>query len=142
MKRTALVLTTACLALAGCGGGTDTDASAGDSTSSVGSATHAAATTSAALEPYTVYVNTVTRRGLTPEVKADEAVSVAGNTCDNTVSDMEGLITTIHTLYSTPEEFAGFLTDRADFIDAYCPDSRVVYDAATMSAAGVTVPSN
>ncbi|TFV49544.1 hypothetical protein E4P43_11895 [Blastococcus sp. TF02A-35] len=90
-------------------------------------------------EPYDVYLEEMDSAGLTPEVKPDEAVSVAGNTCDNTLPEMREFLTTMQTLY-TGTEYDHFLEGRAYFIDAYCPNIRVVYDAATEAVAGVIVP--
>lgn len=120
-------------ALAGCGG------------AATGAATRTAATSSSSTpttpaDPYTIYSQTVTKLGLTPEVQRSEAVSVAGNTCDNTVTDMRGLIQGLRTLYPSPQQMAGFVTDRAVLIDTYCPSARTVFDAATQAELGYAAP--
>jgi hypothetical protein len=131
-----LVLAGTALALTGCGGDADQPPDAAAT-----STTNAAPTTSTApSDPYDAYTNTVTGLGLTPGVKREESVSVAGNICDNTVADMAGLIANLESIYDTPEKMAAFLTDRAHFIDAYCPDARVVFDPGSQQAAGVSVP--
>ncbi|GAA4307277.1 hypothetical protein [Klenkia terrae] len=137
MRRAALLCLPALL-LAACGG-TDNDSS---STGPTVTSSSSSATTSAApepVEPYEAYTDAVSARGISPGITEQEAVSVAGNTCDNTVADMSGLVTGMQSLY-TESELAEVLVDRAYFIDAYCPDARVVYDAGTQAALGVVVP--
>src|SRR4051794_39079892 len=107
---TGLALATTALTLVSCGN-SDSDQQA-DAAASSTTASMAPSTNPAPPDPYDVYVDGVTALGLTPEVQPDEAVSVAGNTCDNTVADMEGFIDTMHTLYPDPQKFAEFLTDR------------------------------
>lgn len=134
--------------MAGCGGGDDSEdavragasrAPAASSTAAASSSV-AAASSSDSRDPYDAYVDEVRGYGIEPGVVRSEAVGVAGNTCDNTVADMEGLVALGQELYPGEHEYAEYLTDRAAFIDAYCPDARVVFDAATDSVAGVTVP--
>ena len=100
------------------------------------SASSAAPTTAAA--PYDVYARKVTTLGLVPQVQRGEAVSVAGNTCDNTVADMSGLIDGLRSVYPQPQQMRNFVTDRSAFIDAYCPSARPVFDAAAQKELGYT----
>lgn len=136
MRRTvpAAVTTVLCGLLAACGGQT------GEAASSTSASTSSSAAPTTPAEPYDVYVSKDTAHGLTPEVKRDEAVSVAGNTCDNTVTDMTGLLTSIRTITPDDTEYARFIVDRAYFIDAYCPNVRVVYNAAVQGV-GLTIPT-
>jgi hypothetical protein len=129
--RALLIATAALLALAGCS----------SSKAAEPPKQAAPATTAAPTDPYDVYTAHVTAAGLTPEIQRNEAVSVAGNTCDNTVTDMVGLVTMSHTLYPTDAAFRDSVIDRADFIDAYCPNERVVFDAATQQVIGEVIPA-
>jgi hypothetical protein len=117
----------------------------------VGCSSQAAATPKAApttssptvtADPYDVYAAHVTAAGIgAPEVQRDEAVKVAGNTCDNTVDDMAGLLNNLRSLYPTDAAYRDMVTDRAYFIDAYCPSARVVYNAATQQVIGQVIPA-
>ena len=131
MRRIVLLALTVPL-LASCGHNTGNTAKAASATT--------AASTTAAADPYDTYLHSDQAAGITPDVQRSEAVSVAGNTCDNTVTDMTGLVNLGHQLYDTPATYADYLTDRAYFIDAFCPSARVVYDAATQQAAATVVP--
>ena len=126
-----IIAAVALLTLTGCSGGSSTPAASSATSSS----------SAAPADPYDAYSAHDTAAGLTPEVQRDEATSVAGNTCDNTVQDMTGLVTSAHDLYATTDAYQGFLIDRANFIDAYCPSARVVYNAATQQAVGKVIPA-
>jgi ABC-type glycerol-3-phosphate transport system substrate-binding protein len=134
IMRKVLALGAALAVLTACGGEAAESAEQG-----TGASESQAAEPTAPTDPYDVYVKDVEAAGLTPEVKRQEAVSVAGNTCDNTLPDMREFLTTMQTLYAGAE-YDNFLEGRAYFIDAYCPNIRVVFDAATESVAGVIVP--
>lgn len=124
----------ALLALAGCTAKADTSKSAETSTSATSPSSTAPA------DPYDVYTAHVAAAGLgAPEVQRGEAVTVAGNTCDNTVADMTGLLENVRSLYPTDAAYHDMVIDRAYFIDAYCPSARVVYNAATQQAIGQVI---
>jgi len=119
--------------LAGCGAQSE---AASPPSASSSSASSAAPTTTT--DPYDVYARKVTTLGLVPQVQRGEAVSVAGNTCDNTVADMSGLIDGLRSIYPQPQQMRNFVTDRSAFIDAYCPSVRPVFDAAAQKELGFT----
>ena len=55
-----------------------------------------------------------------------DALSVAGNFCDNSVDDMKNYLSALQTVYPSEQVIA----NAAALADAYCPNQRVVVEGA------------
>ena len=131
MHTRTLLTVAALLALTGC------------SSHDTATSTHAAASSStpaAPTDPYERYAAADERAGTPVKIQRSDALGVANATCYSDADHMLSLVQLIQSEYSGTELQDG-LINYANLIDAYCPDARAVFDAATRQTVGKVIPA-
>lgn len=137
-----LLVLLVCVSCGGTGGQTESTAPAPAAVTTLAATTLAAPETTeydprsaTAADRFAKFNELIHLYGSVGAMTEAEALSVAGNYCDNTVDDMTFFLNALLSINTLGHALA----EAAAMADAYCPQERVVVEGA-MSELGITEP--